>query len=62
MAYYDLKNNGHGQTGLLEEEMAHCGFTQEQIDALCLSFAKRGLMVVDASELLEQPPVRFKAA
>lgn len=62
MAYYDLQNNGHGHTGLLKEEMAHCGFTQEQIDTLCLSFAKRGLIVVDASDLLEQPHLHSKAA
>jgi hypothetical protein len=54
---YDLQNNGHKLTGLLEEEMEHCGFTKEQIAALSLSFAKRGLMVVDVNAQLCEPPI-----
>ena len=46
---YELQNNGHNLTGLLKEEMEHCGFTKEQIAALSLSFIKRGLMVVDVN-------------
>jgi len=53
---YDLQNNGHHLTGLLKEEMEHCGFTKEQIAALCLSFAKRGLMVVDVNDQLCEWP------
>ena len=53
---YDLQNNGHHLTGLLKEEMEHCGFTKEQIHALCLSFTKRGLMVVDVKEQLCEWP------
>ena len=49
---YDLQNNSHHLTGLLEEEMENCGFTKEQIAALSLSFIKRGLMVVDVSAQL----------
>jgi hypothetical protein len=49
---YDLQNNGHHLTGLLKEEMEHCGFTKEQIAALSLSFYKRGLMVVDVNAQL----------
>lgn len=49
---YELQNNGHNLTGLLKEEMEHCGFTKEQIAALSLSFIKRGLMVVDVSAQL----------
>jgi hypothetical protein len=49
---YDLQNNGHHLTGLLKEEMEHCGFTKEQIAALCLSFTKSGLMVVNVTAQL----------
>jgi hypothetical protein len=49
---YELQNNGHNLTGLLKEEMEHCGFTKEQIAALSLSFYKRGLMVVDVNAQL----------
>ena len=45
------KKHFHGLT-LLKEEMEHCGFTKEQIAALSLSFTKRCLMVVDASQEL----------
>jgi hypothetical protein len=54
---YELQNNGHNLTGLLKEEMEHCGFTKEQIAALSLSFIKRGLMVVDVSAQLCEPPI-----
>jgi hypothetical protein len=32
--------------------MEHCGFTKEQIAALCLSFTKSGLMVVNVTAQL----------
>lgn len=57
---YDLQNNSHHLTGLLEEEMENCGFTKEQIAALSLSFNKRGLMVVDVSEQLTTPPLEWR--
>lgn len=57
---YDLQNNGNYLTGLLKEEMEHCGFTKEQIDALSLSFNKRGLMVVDVNEQLCAPPIEWR--
>jgi hypothetical protein len=57
---YDLQNNGHHLTGLLKEEMEHCGFTKEQIAALCLSFTKSGLMVVDVKDQLTTPPLEWR--
>ena len=54
---YELQNNGHNLTGLLKEEMEHCGFTKEQIAALSLSFYKRGLMVVDVNAQLCEPQI-----
>jgi len=56
---YDLQNDGHYLTGLLKEEMEHCGFTKEQIAALSLRFNKRGLMVVDVNDQLCGPPFEW---
>ena len=56
----NLQNDGHSPTDLLEEEMENCGFTKEQIHALCLSFNKRGLMVVDVNEELTTPPLKWR--
>lgn len=56
----DLQNDGHHLTGLLKEEMERCGFTEEQIAALSLSFNKRGLMVVDMNEELCAPLIEWR--
>lgn len=56
MKVIDLKETNE----LLKEAVLDSGFSPEEYRTLGLAFAKRGLIVVDASEYLERrEPARF---